>query len=179
MDDIAQEQFRVFVVAHSRGLMRLAYLLTQDHHLAEDLVQTALLRAYRNWARVSGVERPEAYVHKILVNERRMWWRRRRIQDDPHADLPDRPGPDTSADVDTRDALWRELARLPARTRAVLVLRYWEDDSEADTAEILCCSAGTVKSHASRGLARLRRHLTLPRDPACQTTDIALKGTRT
>lgn len=146
MDDSAQEEFGTFVQTNGRGLLRLAYLLTQDRHLAEDLVQTALLQAYRHWGRVSGMERPEAYVHRILVNKRRMWWRRRRVQEESRADVPDRAGPDASAGVDARDALWRELARLPARTRAVLVLRYWEDYSEADTAQLLACSPAPCRA---------------------------------
>lgn len=159
MDDTAEEQFQAFVAASSRSLMRLAYLLTQDRHHAEDLVQSALLRAYRNWGRVGQVERPEAYVHKILVNERRMWWRRRRVDESLRADVPDQPTRDVAIGVDDRDALWRELGRLPPRTRAVLVLRYWEDYSEGDTANLLGCSTGTVKSHASRGLRQLRAYL--------------------
>lgn len=169
MDDTTQEQFQDFVRNHGQALLRLAYLLTQDRHLAEDLVQATLLHAYRRWERISRLERPAAYVHKMLVNERRMWSRRRRVLESLHGDLPDRSGPDTSARVDTRDLLWRELARLPARTRAVLVLRYWADYSERDTAEILGCSTGTVKSHASRGLARLRRHLVCEMDSTIPT----------
>jgi RNA polymerase sigma-70 factor (sigma-E family) len=154
------EEFRSFMTARSPALLRTAYLLTGDRGVAEDLVQTALARAYRHWGRVRSTGNPDAYVRRILVNERNRWWRRDR--DVVTGDLPDRPGPDEPAAVDERDRLWWALRQMPPRTRAVLVLRYWEDLSEADTAELLGCSVGSVKSQASRGLRRVAALL----DPA-------------
>jgi RNA polymerase sigma-70 factor (sigma-E family) len=155
MDRADDEHFRAFMAARAPALLRTAYLLTGDRGLAEDLVQNALARAYRHWGRVRATGDPEAYVRTVLLNERRRWWRRGGDRELAVADLPDRGGPDESAAVDERDALWRALRRMPPRTRAVLVLRYWEDRSEAETAALLGCSVGSVKSQASRGLRRL------------------------
>ena len=152
------EGFREFVTARSPALLRTAYLLLGDRSLAEDLLWTALVKAYRHWGRVTATGSPEAYVRRIMVNERRTWWRR-----NPGRELvggvPDRPGPDESSALAERDAVWRAVLTLPPRTRAVLVLRYWEDLSEAETATTLGCSVGTVKSQASRGLRRLQQVL--------------------
>jgi RNA polymerase sigma-70 factor (sigma-E family) len=156
------EDFRGFVAARSPALLRTAYLLTGDRGLAEDLLQSALAKAYRHWGRLSASGSPEAYVRKVLLNERRSWWRRAGNRQLVLGDVPERGGRDEPAAVDERDALWRALLKMPPRTRAVLVLRYWEDLSEADTAELLGCSTGTVKSLASRGLRRLQTLL----DPA-------------
>lgn len=166
MDRADDEDFRAFVAGRSPALLRTAYLLTGDRGLAEDLLQSTLARAYRHWGRVSRAGNPEAYVRKILLNERRTWWRRHGNRELVSDALPDRGGPDEPAAVDERDALWRALLAMPPRTRAVLVLRYWEDLSEADTAAVLGCSAGSVKSQASRGLRRLQALL----DPAAATT---------
>jgi RNA polymerase sigma-70 factor (sigma-E family) len=153
------EDFREFVAARSPALLRTAYLLTGDRGHAEDLLQSALAKVYRHWRRVTATGSPEAYVRKVMVNERHGWWRRDRL---PLVlgPVPDRPGPDEAAGVDDRDVLWRAVLAMPPRTRAVLVLRYWEDLSEADTAEVLGCSVGTVKSQASRGLRKLHDLLT-------------------
>lgn len=154
------EDFRDFVVSRSPALLRTAYLLTGDRGHAEDLLQSALAKAYRHWRRVASTGSPEAYVRAILVNERRSRWRRERGPRLVLGAVPERGGPDRVAGVDTRDELWRAVLAMPPRTRAVLVLRYWEDLSEADTAEVLGCSVGTVKSQASRGLRKLQTLLT-------------------
>jgi RNA polymerase sigma-70 factor (sigma-E family) len=170
------EDFREFVLARGASLLRLAYLLTGDHSTAEDLLQTALLRAYRHWARVCSADVPDIYVRRILVNQRVSMWRRRRVDELPVAE-PDRlvtGGCDESAGIAERDRLWRALHRLPPRTRAVIVLRYWQDMSETATAELLGCSVGTVKSLSSRGLGRLRQLL----DPAGEPADTGPKGAR-
>ncbi len=156
------DDFQGFVVTRSPQLLRTAYLLTGDRGRAEDLVQTALTRAYRHWRRVRAAGDPEAYVRTILVNEQRRWWRRGGDRETAVAALPDPGAPDRTAAVDERDLLWRALQQMPPRTRAVLVLRYWEDRSEAETAAVLGCSVGSVKSQASRGLRRLHTLL----DPA-------------
>jgi RNA polymerase sigma-70 factor (sigma-E family) len=149
------EDFRDFVTARSPALLRTAYLLLGDRGLAEDLLQSALAKAYRHWGRVTAAGDPEAYIRRIMVNERRSRWRRDRGRE-LVGPVPDLATPDASDAVAERDAVWRAVLTLPPRTRAVLVLRYWEDLSEADTAELLGCSVGTVKSQASRGLRRLQ-----------------------
>ena len=155
MDRADDEDFRGFVAERSPALLRTAYLLTGDRGHAEDLLQSALAKAYRHWGRIRRAGNPEAYVRTVLLNEQRSWWRRRGSREVVVAEVPDGGGPDEPGAYAERDRLWRALAAMPPRTRAVLVLRYWEDLSEADTAEILGCSVGTVKSQASRGLRRL------------------------
>jgi RNA polymerase sigma-70 factor (sigma-E family) len=149
------EDFRGFVAARSPALLRTAYLLLGDRGLAEDLLQSALAKAYRHWGRVAAAGDPEAYVRKIMVNERRSRWRRNPGRE-VVGPVPERATADASDAVAERDAVWRAVLALPPRTRAVLVLRYWEDLSEAATAELLGISVGTVKSQASRGLRRLQ-----------------------
>ncbi|MEU9889657.1 SigE family RNA polymerase sigma factor [Sphaerisporangium sp. NPDC051011] len=149
------EAFTEFVAASGTRLLRMAYLTCGSHDDAEDVLQVALERAYRNWGRLWDEADPEPYVRRIIVNTVISRARRRAIlRIVPTAAPPDRPARDT--DVELRRVLVDGLRRLPPRQRAVLVLRYWEDLSEAQTAEILGCSAGTVKSQASKGLARLR-----------------------
>ena len=145
--------FNQFVAARSHGLLRTAYLLTRDHGLAEDLVQTALAKAWFAWSRIEGD--PEPYVRKVMVNTYASWWRRKWNGETPHEDLPE--AADRGADdVDARTDLWTALGRLPRRQRAVVVLRFFEDLSEAETSRLLECSTGTVKSQASKALAKLR-----------------------
>lgn len=157
MRDEDEERFRAFVAARSHALLRTAYLLTGDRGHAEDLLQVALVKTYRHWA---GLEQPESYVRRVLVHQHISGWRRKRVTEQSFARLPETAVEDRRvASVDTRDELWRALATLPPRTRAVLVLRYWQDLSETETAHILGCSVGSVKSQASRGLARLRERV--------------------
>ena len=152
-----EESFREFVRGRLSSLYRVAYLLTGDRHLAEDLVQSALVKVARHWKRVVAADDPEAYVRRVLYNQHVSWWRRRRVVADPYAVPPEHPGPDTTAAVAVSVDVRRALARLAPRQRAVLVLRYLDDLSEAQTAEVLGCSVGTVKSQARDALARLRR----------------------
>jgi RNA polymerase sigma-70 factor (sigma-E family) len=152
-----RETFEDFVVSRSSGLLGTAYLLTQDRALAEDLLQTALAKSWRAW---EGIETsPDAYVRRVLVNTYATWWRRRWNNETPMATLPDESQVDLDAASmrEVRDA----LARLPKRQRAVLVLRFFEDHTEAETARILGCSVGTVKSQVSKALAKLRIDPTL------------------
>jgi RNA polymerase sigma-70 factor (sigma-E family) len=158
MDSIEQH-FQAFVAAEARALLRTAFLLTGDRGHAEDLMQTALYKAYLHWRRVMRYDRPEAYVRKVMLNERRKFWRRNRPDEALTAEPPDRGHPDGTAAVHQREELWTQLRLLAPRTRAVVVLRFWEDRSEADTAEILGCTVGTVKKLGARGLAQLRDHL--------------------
>ncbi|MEV4163472.1 SigE family RNA polymerase sigma factor [Nonomuraea dietziae] len=148
--------YDAFVAATWHRLLRTAYLLTRDWAMAEDLVQTALMKAWLAWSRI-GEER-EAYVRKIIVHVHVSWWRRRWRQSEVSTQSPpDRTVPvDHMGQVDEREIVWRALGRLPARQRAVVVLRFFEDLTEAQVAETLGCSVGTVKSHASRALAKLR-----------------------
>ena len=150
-----REQFEDFVHGRGQALQRTAYLLTGDWALAEDLVQTALARSWPAWGRIRHAD-PEGYVRKVLVNTHAGWWRRRWRGEIPMLALPDRAGDDARAGVHERPALRAALLRLPARQRAVVVLRFWEDLSEAATAELLGISPGTVKSTTSKALARLR-----------------------
>lgn len=151
--------FEEFVRARSTHLFRLALLLAgHDHAAAQDLLQVALERAYRHRLRLFAGGSPEPYVRRILVNAA-IDWRRvlRRRREKPWEDLDRQPATNDLIDqLADRDVLVRALAALPRRQRAVLVLRYWEDLSEAEIASTLGCSVGTVKSHVSRGLARLR-----------------------
>lgn len=151
---IIPEGFDDFVATRSPRLLRTAYLLTRDWSMAEDLLQTALAKAWEAWARIQGD--PEPYVRRIIVNAHATWWRRRWRSEVPTAELPEDVAEVPHVDFDDRDRLWRALGRLPRKQRAVLVLRYFEDLSEADIAAILDCSVGTVKSQASRALAKLR-----------------------
>jgi RNA polymerase sigma-70 factor (sigma-E family) len=147
--------FDEFVAARSGRLLRTAYLLTRDRDLAEDLLQTALTRAWFGWSRING--EPEPYVRKVLVNTYASWWRRKWRGEEPTETLPDGPSGHGTADgPETGHDLWTALGRLPRRQRAVVVLRYFEDLSEAETARLLDCSVGTVKSQASKALAKLR-----------------------
>lgn len=148
--------FAEFVAARWRPLLRTAYLLTGDEGRAEDLLQTALSRLWLVWPRVKS-EAPEAYVRKILANTSASWWRRRWHGEKPTEQLPERPTTDDVAGaVADRDRLRVALGALTPRQRAVVVLRFAEDLSEKQVAEELGISAGTVKTLASRGLARLR-----------------------
>jgi RNA polymerase sigma-70 factor (sigma-E family) len=155
-----REGFDEFVATRSRTLLRTAYLLTGEHALAEDLVQTALAKAWFAWGRIDGP--PEPYVRRVLVTTYATWWRRKWQGERPTGSLPQVPTA-ASTSVEDRDALWRALAVLPRRQRAVVVLRYYEDLSEADTAAALGISKGTVKSQAAKALATLRRDRDLTR----------------
>jgi RNA polymerase sigma-70 factor (sigma-E family) len=148
--------FEEFVVARTAALSRTAYLLAGDHQLAEDLLQVALARLATRWAGVRDGA-PEAYVRRVMVNELTSWWRRRRYHERPSPALPEHEAPDDLASaVVRRIVVGRALACLPAEQRAVLVLRFYEDLSEAETASIMGCALGTVKSRTYAALARLR-----------------------
>ena len=156
---VADEDFAEFFAASWPRLFRTALAITGDRDEAEDALQAAYAKAYSRWRRVRSADRPEAYVRKIVVNQvidsRRHGFRRR---ERPHETVEPRLAvPSHEADVVGRDALWAAVSALPRRQRAVIVLRYYEDLSEAAIAETLGCSAGTVKSQASAALATLRR----------------------
>ena len=152
--------FDQFVTTNADGLLRTAYLITWDLHASEDLVQETLIKVAKRWPKVRRMDRPIAYARRILVNEAldgRARHQRRRSE--LSAEQPSQNGhvPDPSELIDTHDELIAALATLSPRQRAVLVLRYFLDLPEADVAAALQCSLGTVKSTASRGLARLEQ----------------------
>jgi RNA polymerase sigma-70 factor (sigma-E family) len=161
VDETAREEFRAYVTARSAALLGTAILLTGDRALAEDLVQTALARTYLAWGRIRRREAVDAYCRRVLVSTYATWWRRKWRGEVPTAALPERAGPDPFDQVDETLRLRAALARLPRRMRAVVVLRYWDDLPETEVAELLGCSVGTVKSQASRALAKLRADLDL------------------
>ena len=142
--------FEEFVIARRGALLRTAYLLTGDHHDAEDLVQSALVKVVPKWRRIQ--DHPEPYIRKVLARESVNRWRSRRWREVPTEVLPETMHDDSHE----RTALLEDLRRLSPRQRAVLVLRYFDDLTEADTAAALGISVGTVKSHARDALARLR-----------------------
>ena len=149
-----------YVSSRVLALRRTAYHLCGDWHEAHDLVQGALIKLYRHWARVSAADSPDAYVRQILVNvflqQRGTWWSRnvRLVAEHKHDDRP-APEPEPERRIDLHAA----LARLAPGQRAVLVLRYWEQLDVAETARVLGCSTGTVKSQTSHAIAALRRLL--------------------
>ncbi|MFE7404640.1 SigE family RNA polymerase sigma factor [Isoptericola sp. NPDC057559] len=155
----AAERFTAFAAASTPALSRIAYLLCGDEHRAGDLVQLALERTYRAWARVEDGD-PFAYARRVIATARIDGWRRTRrdVLSDP-ADLRPPPVPDGTRTVLDRDRLVRALRQLPEGQRRVVVLRHLLDRSEAQTADELGISVGSVKSSGSRGLARLRELL--------------------
>lgn len=156
----AAEDFHAYVYARYRALMRTAFLLTGDHHAAEDLVQTALAKAFLAWARIERHEAVDSYVRKTMVNEHTSWWRRAwRRREVTREQVPDQP----LDDLGERDRdLWDLVERLPAKQRVAVVLRYYEDLTEAETAAALGVSVSAVKSRTSRAIAELRSVLTEP-----------------
>src|SRR4051812_7028288 len=160
VDEAARADFRDYVAGASPALLRVGYLMTGSHADAEDLVQTALAKTYLAWPRIRDRESIDGYVRRVMLNTRTSWWRRSRHLTttplDEHLDV-DRAAPrDAATDSDLRDALWGALSKLSRQQRAMVVLRYYEDLTEAETAATLGVSVGTVKSTVSRALARLR-----------------------
>ena len=149
--------FEAYVAARGVALVRFAFLLTGDAHRAEDLTQDCLARAYLRWAAIRRTDQPDAYVHRLLINASRSWWRRRSNRELPVEGTAERSAAgDLSAESAERDAMQRLIATLPHRQRAVLVLRYYEDLDDATIAQILECTPATVRTHAMRGLNKLR-----------------------
>jgi RNA polymerase sigma-70 factor (sigma-E family) len=148
--------FRDYVTSRSGTLLRMAYVLTRNQADAEDLVQVALAKTYQAWDRIEDRNALDGYVRRAMVNTHISWWRRRRLEEYPTDDIPDRAVTDHGGDSEISDALQRALDRLPSRMRAAVVLRYYEDMSEAEVAAALGISQGTVKSTVSRAVAKLR-----------------------
>ena len=155
-------EFREFMHARWPSVVRLAYGLTGDQGHAEDVAQAAFARAYASWPRVSRAGDPDAYVRQIVLNQNRNRFRKHRVTErltdsPPESGLADGAWTDTTRHYDERSVLIAALQRLGPRQRAVIVLRYWMDLTEHETAAALNCSVGTVKSQASRALATLRQ----------------------
>lgn len=157
MDDCARRDFEHFVARRGAALARTAYLLTGDWENGEDLLQTALVKAYLTWERLHHTSNAEAYVRRILYNTHASWSRRAWLGERPAGDMiPDLADTDVTASIDERQGLIQALRRLPPRQRAVVVLRYYEDLSEAAVAGVLGCSVGTVKGQSTKALRKLR-----------------------
>lgn len=153
-------EFEEYMAARQPALLRTAYLLTGDQHSAEDLVQTSLAKLYLSWDKVQRRELVDGYVRRIMVNEHNSLWRRAWKRKEFATDtIPDHTGVEDRPDHGERSALWEFVQTLPRKQRAVVVLRYYEDLSEAEVADILGISVGTVKSQSSRALAALRERV--------------------
>lgn len=166
------DQFTAFVRAHGATLFRTAYLMTGDYQRAEDLLQTTLVRVYQRWPRVQEMHHPVGYARKVLVSQSTSWWRRRSSHEAPglRTDPPDRV--DLARDLDEHDRVWSAVLSLPPRQRAVMVLRYYEDLTQAEIAATLDTAPGTVKSHAHAASHRLAEMLAEPATPASRGGDV-------
>ena len=165
MDATTRATFDEFARSRMPALLRFAHALSGDPQTAADLVQDALERTILAWPRVTRQDDPEAYVRRAIVNRHISRWRRLR-REHLTAAVPETTYVPTSGHD---EVLWAALAQLPPRQRAVIVLRYYEDLSEAQTAQALGCAVGTVKSQASKALAKLRRQVS-PYDHESETT---------
>ena len=148
--------FAELVAARSAALFRMAFVVVGDHQLAQDLLQEALVKAYVAWPRLRDTTKAEAYVRRTIVTTAISWRRRRSFHEHPVDVVPDAGDADQTERLAVYDALWEQVRSLPPRQRAALVLRYYEDLSEADTAALMGCSVGTVKSQVSAALGKLR-----------------------
>lgn len=152
----AERTFEEVVAARYESLRRSAYLLCGDRQYAEDIVQIVFLRLHRQWGRRGEIADLDAYLHVVLVNVARTWWRRRWRREMPSSRLPEPQTPDPTGFTDLRHSLAQALATISPDHREVLVLRFLSDLSEAETARALNCSVGTVKSRTSRAISSLR-----------------------
>ena len=157
--DDGERSYVAFVAGRQQALLRSAYLMTGDHHLAEDLVQVALTKLGARWERVREGD-PEAFVRTVIYRDNVSWWRKHQ-RERLHADPPDIRTADATGDVDSRLLLRTALQRLTPKQRAVVVMRFYDDLSEARTAELLGVSVGTVKSQTHVALRRLREEIGL------------------
>jgi len=163
--------FDQYVVARGPALLRFAFLLVRDHHLAEDLVQEALVRSHRRW-RVIEREDPDAYVRRVVLNQFLSWRRRRSFWERPVSTIGDDAGlvgPDPATAIVDRHSMQDMLQCLSRQQRAVIVLRFYEDLDDAMIGALLDCSPTTVRVHLSKAMARLR---------AATRTGVAMNGER-
>ena len=154
--------YEEFARARLAPLARYAVMLTGDRHSAEDLVQETMVRAQLKWRKVSRADAPEQYVKRMMVNlyldwQRGSWWKRVLVRADAGAGLG---VPDTAEGSADRDVIWQALSHLPRQQRAALVLRFYEDLSDAEIAEVLGCTVGTARGYVSKALTALRARLT-------------------
>jgi RNA polymerase sigma-70 factor (sigma-E family) len=157
--DTLGDEFDEFVRSRTTSLLRAAYLLTGDQHLAEDLVQSALARTHRAWKTLHRSGNAEAYTRKIMYHLQVSWWRRNKVAESISSDVPEPrrgQGGDMADHLSIRLTLRQALAKLTPKQRAVLVLRFYEDRSEAEAAAILDLNIGTIKSQTAKALSRLR-----------------------
>ena len=164
MRDQRDDEFTDFVVDHAARLLRTACLLTGDGHLGEDLLQTALAKAYGSRAKVSAADHPAAYVRRLMVNTHLSWLRRLTNTERVLETFPDRGTEDFQVAHAETDRIRTALLGLPVRVRTAVVLGYFDDLSEAETARLMGCSRSTVNNHVTRGLAALRMQLGPGRD---------------
>jgi RNA polymerase sigma-70 factor (sigma-E family) len=154
------DEFSAYVAARASAWLRVAYLLTGNRADAEDLLQTALAKTYVAWERIDDKGALDGYVRRVLVNTQTSWWRRRKVDSYATDELPeDLLRDDSPTDADRhalRELMWSALARLPRRQRAMVVLRYYEELTEIEVAQIMGVTVGTVKSSVSRALAKMR-----------------------
>jgi RNA polymerase sigma-70 factor (sigma-E family) len=148
--------FRDYVTSRGPSLFRAAYLLTGNRADAEDLVQAALAKTYLAWNRIEDRGALDGYVRRAMINTHISWWRRRKLEEYPTDEVPDLPVDDHAGNIDLQATLRRAIDRLPERMRAAVMLRYYEDMTEAEIADALGVSLGTVKSSVSRAVAKLR-----------------------
>jgi RNA polymerase sigma-70 factor (sigma-E family) len=155
----ASGAFDAFVRSRQRALLHSAYMLTGDRYLAEDLVQSALARTHRAWPRLADVANAEAYTRKVMYHLQVSWWRRHRVAESMTDAAPEpRPtgGPGVATGLTNRMAIHAALMKLSTKQRAVLIYRFFEDRTEAETAQLLGVTIGTVKSQTAKALAKLR-----------------------
>jgi RNA polymerase sigma-70 factor (sigma-E family) len=160
-DDAA---FRDYVLARGTALLRIGIMLTGNRADAEDLVQAALAKTYLAWDKINDHAALDAYVRRAMVNTHISWWRHRKLDEYPTDELPDLAVADHARDSDLAEVVRRALNRLPARMRAAVMLRYFEDMTEPEIAALLGVSPGTVKSTVSRAVAKLRVDTELGQD---------------
>jgi RNA polymerase sigma-70 factor (sigma-E family) len=151
--------FAEFMSARSASLFRTAYLIVGDHQLAQDLLQESLVKTYVAWPRLRDISKAEAYTRKTIVTTAISWRRRRSFHERPMDPLPDPAVPDPAETVTTHASMLAQLRTLPPRQRAAIVLRYYEDLSVAQTADVMDCSVGAVKAQVSTGLSQLRHRM--------------------
>jgi RNA polymerase sigma-70 factor (sigma-E family) len=156
VDAAAEAEFSEFVNGRWLQLVRLGFVLTGDRGLAEDLAQTALARAYASWPQVRRAGDPDAYVRRVMVNANHSRFRKRRVAEQLTGTVPEPPPAEVADGSDNRVTLIAALMSLPLGQRSVVVLRFWLDMTEAQVAQALGCSVGTVKTQGSRALAKLR-----------------------
>jgi RNA polymerase sigma-70 factor (sigma-E family) len=154
-----EDDYAEFVRGRGHALLRSAYLLTGDQHLAEDLVQEALARTHRAWSRLHDRGNAEAYARRVMYHLQVSVWRRRKVAEDLPGDLPDQQGAsgDDAESITRRITIERALRSLSAKQRAVVVLRFFEDHTEVEAADMLGVSVSTVKTQTARALDHLRK----------------------